>query len=45
MVLLVSLFLEYLNNIDKMRKIQFTVQAAGDDELEFLDLKLKMVNG
>ena len=41
----VSLFLEYLNNIDKTGKIQFTMQAAGDDGLEFLDLKLKMVNG
>ena len=28
-----------------MGKIQFTMQAAGDDGLEFLDLKLKMVNG
>ena len=41
----VSLFLEYLNKIDKTGKIQFTMQAAGDDGLEFLDLKLKMVNG
>ena len=41
----VSLFLEYLNNIDKMGKIQLTKQAAGDDGLEFLDLKFKMVNG
>ena len=41
----VSLFLEYLNKTDKTRKIQFTMQAAGDDGLEFLDLKLKMVNG
>ena len=41
----VSLFLEYLNNIDKTGKIQFTIQPAGDDGLEFLDLKLKMVNG
>ena len=41
----VSLFLEYLNNIDKAGKIQFTTQAAGDDGLEFLDLRLKMVNG
>ena len=40
----VSLFLEYLNKIDKTGKIQFTIQAAGDDGLEFLDLKLKMVN-
>ena len=40
-----SLFLESLNNIDKTGKIQFTMQAAGDDGLEFLDLKLKMVNG
>ena len=41
----VSLFLEYLSKIDKTGKIQFTMQAAGDDGLEFLDLKLKMVNG
>ena len=40
-----SLFSEYLNNIDKTGKIQFTMQAAGDDGLEFLDLRLKMVNG
>ena len=39
----VSLFLEYHNKTDKT--VQFTVQAAGDDGLEFLDLKLKMVNG
>ena len=41
----VSLFLEYISKIDKTVKIQFTMQAAGDDGLEFLDLKLKMVNG
>ena len=41
----VSLFLEYLSNIDKTRKIQFIMQVAMDDGLEFLDLKLKMVNG
>ena len=41
----VSLVLEYLTKIDKMGKIQFTMQVAGDDGLEFLDLKLKMVNG
>ena len=41
----VSLFIEYLNNIDKTGKIQFIMQATGDDGLEFLDLKLKMVNG
>ena len=41
----VSLFLKYLNNIDKTGIIQFTMQAAGDDGLELLDLKLKMVNG
>ena len=39
------LFLEYLNNIDKTGKTQFTMQAAGDDGLEFLDLRLKMVKG
>ena len=31
----VSLFLEYLNNIDKMGKIQSTMQATGNDGLEF----------
>ena len=41
----VSLFLEYLNKTDKTGKIQFTMQAARDDGLEFLDLKFKMVNG
>ena len=40
----VSLFLEHLNNIDQTGKIKFTIQVAGDDGLEFLDLKLKMVN-
>ena len=39
------LFLEYLNNIDKTGKTQFTMQAAGDDGLEFLDLRRKMVKG
>ena len=38
-----DVFLVYLNNIDKTGKIQFTMQNAGDDRLEFLDLKLKMV--
>ena len=41
----VSLFLEYLNKIDKTGKIQFTMQAAGNDGLEILDLKLKIVTG
>ena len=41
----VSLVLEYLNYIYKTGKIQFTMQATADDEWEFLDLKLKMVNG
>ena len=40
----VSLFLEYLNNIDKTGKIQFAMQDAGDDGLEFLDLKIKIVD-
>ena len=39
----ISLFLEYLYNIDKMGKIQFTMQVARDDRLEVLDLTLKMV--
>ena len=41
----IYLLLEYLNNIDKTGKIQFTMQAAGDDALGFFDPKLKMVNG
>ena len=41
----VFLFLEYLKNIDKTGKIQLTMQVARDDRLEFLDLKLKTVNG
>ena len=41
----VSLFLECLNKKDKIGKIQFNIQSAGDDRLEFLDLKLKMLNG
>ena len=40
-----SLFLEYPNNIDKTGKIQFTMQAAGHNGLEFLDLNLKIANG
>ena len=40
----VSLLLEYLNNKEQMGKIQFTMQTAVDDALEFLDLKLNIVN-
>ena len=35
-------FLDYLNNIDRTGKIKFTVQIADENDLEFLDLKLKM---
>ena len=38
-----DVFLVYLNNIDKTGKIQFTMQNPGDDGLEFVDLKLKIV--
>ena len=34
-----------VNNIDKTGKVQFTMQATGDDGFEFFDLKLKMVTG
>ena len=39
-------FLDYLNNIDATRKIKFTMQIADEvNELEFLDLKRKYLNG
>ena len=35
-----NLFFNYMNNIDRTKKIQFTMEVA-KDVLEFLDLKLK----
>ena len=39
----VSLFLEYLNNIDKMGKIQSTMQATGNDGSNWLMVKLVLM--
>ena len=39
------LFLSYLNSMDKTGKINFTMEIAGDTGLEFLDLRLKIVEG
>ena len=38
-------FLEHLNKMDKTGKIKFTMEVAGENGLEFLDLKLKIVEG
>ena len=35
-----NLFFNYMNNIDRIKKIQYTMEIA-KDVLEFLDLKLK----
>ena len=40
-----SSFLDYLNNMDETGKIKFTMAIAGDTNLEFLDLKLKINEG
>ena len=40
-----KLFLDYLNNLDDTGKIKFTMQIADETGLEFLDLKLKIVEG
>ena len=40
-----SSFLDYLNTMDKIGKIRFTMEIAGDTGLEFLDLKLKINEG
>ena len=40
-----SLFLDYLNNLDDTGKIKLTMQIAEENGLEFLDLKLKIVEG
>ena len=38
-------FLEHLNGMDKTGKIKFTMEIADENGLEFLDLKLKIVEG
>ena len=38
-------FLEHLNTMDKTGKIKFTMEVTGENGLEFLDLKLKIVEG
>ena len=40
-----SLFLGYLNSMDKAGKINFTMEIESDTGLEFLDLKLKIIEG
>ena len=40
-----SLFLDYLNTIDKRCKIKFIKEIAGATGLEFIDLKLKISEG
>ena len=40
-----NLFLDYLNNLDGAGKIQFMMQVADNNGIEFLDLKLKLVEG
>ena len=40
-----SSFLDYLNTVAKTGKIKFTMEIAGDTDLEFLDLKLKISEG
>ena len=39
-------FLDYLDNIDDIRKVKFTIQISDEENgLEFLDLKIKCLNG
>ena len=40
-----NLLLDYLNNLDDVGKIKFTMQVADENGLEFLGLKLKVVEG
>ena len=40
-----NLSLNYLNYLDKTGKINFTMEIASNKSLEFLDLKLKIVEG
>ena len=44
-VIWTNLFLHFLNNLDDSCKIKFTRQVADECGLEFLDLKLKIVEG
>ena len=37
--------LDYLINLDDTRKIKFTMQIAEENELEFIDLKVKIAEG
>ena len=39
-----NLFLNYFNNLDDTGKIKFTMQVADENGLEFLDLRLKIVD-
>ena len=39
----VNLFLDYLNSLDDTGKIKFTMQVTDENRLEFLHLKLKIV--
>ena len=38
-------FLDYFNSIDTTGKIKFTIEIAGENGLEFLDLKLEIAEG
>ena len=39
-------FLDYLDNIDDIRKVKFTIQISDEENgLEFLDLKINCLNG
>ena len=40
-----SYFLDYLNTMDKTGKIKITMEIAGNTDLEFLALKLKISEG
>ena len=40
-----DLFLDFLNNLDDTGKIKCTMQVADKNGLEFLDLKLKIIEG
>ena len=43
-IVTLPLFLDYLNGIDTTGKIKFTMEIAGENGLEFLDLILKIAN-
>ena len=38
-------FLDHLNSLDETGKIKFTMEVANEEGLDFLDLKLKIVEG